>query len=341
MTKITLPFMHRFAGRTPKNDKIRYLAAWDSVEVDIPECLLAGFDRGAILLPERTTFSRDGEHWAFFDERILGIDRPTTSLADLPLHDLRVLIGRVGPSTFFDEGATHLRHTDILLRTPSTRLVEFSQRHSIVERLKQYARENMADVGGRLMVRVHEPSLTLNAWCRPNKPNEKAMCYLQLHVAKLAPWQAQRHDGGLHYSINELDELLELASSLVTPQSECDELMVMCDRKHLDRLELLEEPIEDMNERSVRAIAGNLVARRERQLSQATGSLARLSAMILKVQSEMSEDDHNELLDVMMAFQPKMNLAERMIVRLAEERWNDRPLSIGNIVKARGQTPGA
>ncbi|MCZ7860675.1 hypothetical protein O9X98_04595 [Agrobacterium salinitolerans] len=230
-----------------------------------------------------------------------------------------------------------LKQTQILSRTPSSKHIEFSQRPSIVERLRQYASENLADVGGHLMVRVHEPSLTLNAWCRPR---EKTMCYLQLWIAHLTPWQAQDHDRGLHYSINQLDEVLELGSSLVTPQSSCDELMVMFERDQGLKPELFEETREDMRERSLRAIAGGLVSRRERKRAQATGALARLSSMSLKAPTEMTEEDHNDLLDAMIEFQPNMNSAERLLLRLAEERWNDRPLSLGGIVKP-GKTLGA
>ncbi|MCV9964547.1 hypothetical protein OIU34_21900 [Pararhizobium sp. BT-229] len=339
MTTMKLPFLHRFVGRTPRNDQIRTLSAWDTIDVEIPESHFAGFDLGANIGPGARTFSKDGEHWAYFDDGRLGASKPKQSLSDIDLGSLRWLMQEIGPSLFFDEGPMRVSPSETLSKTPPSRLIEHSQRERNADRISRYASENLSHVSGHLMVRVHEPSIVLNAW---NRPKDKK-CYLQLHAPRLAPMHSSWHNYGLHFSLDELDDALALGSSLVAPDKDCDELMVMMSKEQRDLLEAFEPSTEDMISRSLQAIALVFTNSHLRSLSAAPANhpLVAMSSLSLKPSCQMTEDDYARLLEAMKALKSKLDPAERLLLRLAEERWHDRPVNVSHLVMQPGLVRGA
>lgn len=339
MTIIKLPFLHRFVGRTPKNDQIRTLAAWDIIDVEIPERHLAGFDLGANISSETATYSKDGEHWAYFSNDRLGVRNPEQLLSDMNLTSLRWLMQQIDPSLFFDEGPVRVSPSKTLSRTPPARLIEHSQRERSADRISRYVSENLSLVSGHLMVRVHEPSFVLNAW---NRPKDKK-CYLQLHAPKLTPMHSTSHKYGLHFPLDELEDVLALSSSLVSPDNDCDELMVMMSKEQQDLVEAFEPSTEDMTARSLQAIAVVFTSSHLRSLSAAPADhpLVTMSTLSLKPACQMTDDDFARLLEAMNALKSKFDPAERLLLRLAEERWHDRPVNVSHLVTQPRLTRGA
>lgn len=339
MTIVKFPFLHRFVGRTPRNDQIRTLAAWDTIDVDIPESHFAGFDLGANISAGTRTFSKDGEHWAYFDDDGLGVKDPKQSLSDINLTSLRWLMQQIGPSLFFDEGPVRVSPSETLSKTPPARLIEHSQRERNADRISRYAYKNLSHVSGHLMVRVHEPSFVLNAW---NRSKDKK-CYLQLHAPKLTPMHSASHKYGLHFALDELEDVLAFSSSLVSPDKDCDELMVMMSKEQRDLVETFEPSAEDMTGRSLQAIAVVFTSSHLRSLSAAPADhpLVTMSNLSLKPSYQMTDDDYASLLEAMHALKSKFDPAERLLLRLAEERWHDRPMNVSHLVTQPGLTRGA
>jgi hypothetical protein len=243
-----------------------------------------------------------------------------------------VLTSRIGGSHFFDEGALRLKASDIISRTPSTAYIMSSQRDAIVERLSDYIAANFADVGGNLAVRVHEPSLTMLAWKKRYKSDPN---YLSLQVADLRPWQANQFSAGLHFSIDRGPELIALGKSLISDPN--DDLSVNFD---LDGLELLTEPTEEMSERSLVALADDIVGQRTAEQVMSNPALTIISEMAAIPTTKMTETDYANLIEAMNAFHTKLNPAERLMLRLAQDQWNDRPFNTSGLAKPYSAVTG-
>lgn len=337
MSVIRMPFLHRFIGRTPRNGEIRHLAAWDSVEIEIPTRHVSEFDIGSRLTStEVLTYTANNDHWAYADDHVMSLSgkgADEARIEDIHPSNLLVLMKKIGGSKFFDDGAVRLKDSDVLSKTPPAQYVEVSQRDAIVERIAEYASDNFADVDGHLLTRVHEPSLCLKAWNRPNGTNK---CYLQLNLPFLVPWHGTTHDAGLHFDLNSMGEIEEFSRALIGHDSSCDELLRMFDPMKHEGMISFEDPLEDMRTRSLLGVAAGIAARRTTKPAANTDLFRRISALSLKTPSELTEEEGGMLLDALNAPQAKLNPAEQLMVQLAEEQWNARPLNAANLVMAPG-----
>ncbi|MCS4088868.1 hypothetical protein [Rhizobium sp. BK176] len=301
------------------------------MELDIPELSPSEFTIGSRTGLDRVTYFRDGSHWAFFDG-CLGDATPHTPLSRLSNSLMETLSSRIGASHFFDEGALRIKPSDIILKTPNPAYILSSQRDSIIDRLSGYVEGNFADVGGNLAVRVHEPSLTLLIWKHRSKAEPS---YLSIQLADHRPWQTNQFSAGLHVPIDRGRELIALARSLITPD---DDLSV---NVNLDELELMTESSEEMSERSLIALADDIVGHRTAEQVNSNQALAIISEMAAKPMINITDADYANLIEAMHAFHPKLKQEERLMLRLAEDQWNDRPLNAPEISRlpAAGRSP--
>jgi hypothetical protein len=316
MTRKSIPFLHRFYGTTPKNSEARYVNAWDSVELDIPELSPSEFTVGSRTDYRRVTYFRDGSHWALFDG-YLGDVVPQTPLAELSPALMTELMKRIGASHFFDEGAMRLRPADIISKAPNPAYIASSQREAIVERLADYVSANFADIGGNLAIRIHEPSLALTIW----KRMKSMPTYTSITMANHRPWQTNQFSAGLHFPIDRGFELMGIGQSIVTPGGD---LSVEVD---LPSVALYAEPSEEMSERSLIALADDIAGQRSAEQLKANPTLSTISQMAAKPTLQMTDADYVDLVEAMHAFQHKLSLSEAATLRAVEEQWNDRPLN--------------
>ncbi|MBY3155424.1 hypothetical protein HFO56_24160 [Rhizobium laguerreae] len=335
MTLIAIPFLHRFFGATQRNPEPRYIAAWDAFELDIPELPRSHFDIGSSLEDGRGTMFADGSHWAFFDGRKLGGTNGKNGTAGFPQAELRNLMTIVGRSMFFDEGPLRLNQADVISRTPPSQLITVSQRDRIIERVTAYALANFADVGGHIAVRVHEPSVILRAY---DRPNSKSMCYLTLESSFLTPWQSVCRCYGIHFSLARTAEVLEIAQAEEAEMSDADELYM---KVRLDKLRLHVASAEEMSERSILSLADWIVSTRMQKLAETNPALATISEISAKQLDSMSQQSFVDALDVMKAFRSRLYPSEKLMLRLAEDQWNERLVNVFDLLPAKSFGPRA
>lgn len=311
--RIQLPFLHRFEGRTSRNPEIRPLAAWDLAEVEVPELNFLSFDVGSRLGPDGLgTLSRDGKHWGFHNGSRFG-----TRMGDPIPKDtgnrFRFLMHEVAKN-FYDEGQAE--PADILSRTPDARMIEHSQRPRNVERLMDWASNSLAVVDNHLIVRLHEPSLTISIWNRP-----AGGLYAIGRLSKLKPWTSHLFNYGLHFSIDHKDEMQEFGRNLVT-SGVCDEFNGL----DLNQMTFFDSIKEDMIEQSVLSVAMGIINHR----SKLTKGVSTLIQMTRRHHTQPVNYDH--LLAAMHDMSGKLSPAERMMVELADEMWMDRPMPISEVL---------
>ncbi|MCS4088869.1 hypothetical protein [Rhizobium sp. BK176] len=339
MSPVKMPFLHRFVGRTPRSSEIRHLAAWDIAEVEIPKRDVSEFEIGSRLAADEVlTYTTGADHWAYADGHVMPVSGKGSSDAkveDTNRGDLVILMNKIGGAKFFNEGAFLLKDPEILSKTPSPQYVEVSQRQAIVERIAEYAGENFAEVDGHLLTRVHEPSLCLKVWRRPNVEGK---CYLQMLQPLLVPWQGTTHNTGLHFGLNDIREIEELCRSLIGPELICDELIHMFDRDRYADMACHVDQIEDMRTRSLLGVAAGIAGKRVLKTSTYTETFRMISDLSLKAASELTEAEGGAVLDALNAGPQWCHLtsAERLMVRLAEEQWDARPVNTASLLMSPG-----
>lgn len=311
MTQIEMPFLQRMFSATRRSTEPRLLAAWDMERIDLEELSRSDFDLGADLAG-RTTLLCRGHHWASLTRDALTKYSGPRDLATA----LKNMAEEINTTRFFDEGKISLARSSILLAPPKDHHVRRSEREMNVSRLRAWAAENMLSIEGEVFIRVREPALRLDIGYIHG-----GQYHSTVRVADLKPYHTMDTSGFLT-TINEKQDLLDIAKEYF----QIDKASMMQELKG-DAFERLSCATNNTSEVAARSLVGIAMGVRWDRPA--------ISAQLTMALDTMEENLHDEdklteLADLLVDHVHMFSFPVSAFVRIAVERWNDRPITPGH-----------
>jgi hypothetical protein len=101
--------------------------------------------------------------------------------------------------------------------------------------------------------------------------------------------------------------------------------------------------LEDMGTRSLLGVAAGIAGKRVLKASTNSDAFRMISDLSLKTASELTEAEGGAMLDALHSGPQWWNLTsdEQLMVRLAAEQWDARPVNTASLVMSPGLHPGS
>lgn len=325
---VELPFLNRFLGRTPRDLTTRWLVARDKAQAEVPEVAFQSFDLGSRshtgngTTNDNETLERDGKHWAIVTPgRIgLGITRRASRIEAFSPGTLFGLMDGVDMTRFFESGVTNTPARTILKHTPAAKLVDHSERDGIVERMREWAAENLLVSNGHLYARVHEPSLVLFAHEFDNTNGRLSLVGRPDH---LTPWGSFGFTPGVHFPLDAREEMQYFASEHPRITGH-----LPITRGYGPDPMLAVESGEAMHERGVVSVASAISDKaRPKGESGDTGEIRKLMATTsLSDPEDRSDDQLDRLAELVRLKRNVLDRGTAISAGLVGASWQDRPV---------------
>jgi hypothetical protein len=245
---------------------------------------------------------------------------------------MRELSHMIDTTRFFDGGRMKIKINRVMSKPLPARLIESTERETNLSRLREWVGDNVVAIDGNLAIRVGEPSLRLMASDR----DKHGTCALWIMREELLPDIAS-YNPGIHFSLDEKETVRQFAKHEVNTNPLADSWKTMIDDGVIEQMQVGAPTEESMHERTLRSLAAAVVANgpRGRNGGGMQHHFDYLDTLNDMPNGRTDDGELDQMMSNLVVVSRNISQATSILVEMAAERWEDRPVSAINLAPRR------